>query len=68
MAQRRTRAAPTRKASGRYRVANPRNIPKGRNIYTAPSGKKYKEGDTIDISGDNDDLDRLVKRGFIVRE
>lgn len=67
MTKSRTRPAPTRRASGTYTVQNPRGIPKGRMVVKV-DGVAYRAGDTVRVSGDNMDIDRFVKQGFIKRD
>lgn len=64
MTQRRT---PTRRASGTYTVQNPRGMPEGRMVVKV-SGVAYRAGDTVKVSGDNMDIERFVKQGFIKRD
>ena len=56
----------TRTASGTYTVQNPRNIPEDRMVIKV-DGVSYQAGDTVKVSGDNVDIDRLVNQGFIKR-
>ena len=56
----------TKTTSGRFRVANPRNRPKGKD-YLKNGGRTFWPGDVYDISSDKTDIDALLERGQIVR-
>ena len=57
----------TKTTSGRFRVANPRKRPKGKD-YLKNGGRTFWPGDVFDISSDKTDIDALLERGQIVRD
>ena len=56
----------TKTTSGRFRVANGRNRPKGKE-YLKYGGRTYALGDVFDVSSDKVDIDALLERGQIAR-
>ena len=54
--------------SGRFRVANPRQRPKGKDYLKIRGGRTYWPGELFDVSADRVDIDALLKRGQLVEE